>query len=119
MSLPQMRHAPSPDGGPIHAAGLRPVRCLLMDDSQFDRRRVMHTAQRAGLRMDVVEAATIAEARDLLTSNDFALCVFDYYLPDGDGIRFAEEVLHNPDRRPVPTIILSGRGTQETPRTAL
>lgn len=100
------------------AFSLRPISCLLLDDSRFDRRRVIHTAARAGLRMDVTEVSTLAEARDALLTASFSLHVFDFRLPDGDGIEFAREVLSNTRHNAVPTIILSGQGRETTSLTA-
>ncbi|MEM7506264.1 MAG: response regulator [Pseudomonadota bacterium] len=112
--------SPQPDSD-ISAAslGVAPIRCLLLDDSRFDRRRVMHTANRAGLRMNVSEAATLAEARAHLAEQSFSLHIFDYRLPDGDGIGFAREVLSTPVHQSVPTIILSGQGKESTSLSAI
>ncbi|MEL6478525.1 MAG: response regulator [Pseudomonadota bacterium] len=99
---------------PIAKLGMRPIRCLILDDSRFDRRRVIHTANRAGLKMDVVEAATVVEARTILEKQEFSLHVFDYLLTDGDGIAFAREVLADPKHKAVPTILLSGKGRETT-----
>lgn len=97
---------------------LRPIRCLLLDDSHFDRRRVMHTASRAGLKLDVVEVGTISEAREAVKQRIFDLHVFDFRLPDGDGIEFAREVLSSAEKKAVPTVILSGQGRETTSVTA-
>ena len=103
----------------VQPLDVRPIRCLLLDDSRFDRRRVMHTAARAGLKMDVTEVSTVAEARKVLTDQAFSLHIFDFMLPDGDGIAFAREALANPSHKTVPTIILSGKGEENTSISAI
>ncbi|MEM0922476.1 MAG: response regulator [Pseudomonadota bacterium] len=107
------------DADPLAKLGVRPISCLLLDDSRFDRRRVVHTANRAGLKIDVVECATVAEARKILAQQNFSLHIFDYRLPDGDGIAFAKEVLADAKHKMVPTIILSGKGHENTSISAI
>ena len=65
---------------------MRTVRALIVEDNGFDRRRITHAAREAGLSLDFAEAANCAEARRLLETQTFGLCIFDYRLPDGDGV---------------------------------
>lgn len=119
MSISQAARLDSDLEDTATSLGVEPIRCLLLDDSRFDRRRVIHTADRAGLRMTVCEASLVAEARALLARSTFSLHIFDYRLPDGDGIRFAREVLSTPKHQAVPTIVLSGQGTESTSLSAI
>lgn len=98
---------------------IKPVKCLIMDDSRFDRRRVVHTVNRSGLKMDVTDVTSIREARDTLAQQKFDLHVFDLNLPDGNGIEFAAEVLSASRHRKVPTIILTGENLENGSANAL
>src|SRR5690606_31623004 len=57
---------------------------LVVDDERDIRELLVLTLGRMGLRIST--AANLAEARELLASNHFDLCLTDMRLPDGNGI---------------------------------
>ncbi len=87
-------------------AGARPIRCLLVDDSQFDRSLMRYSAERSNVDIEFVDAATLSEARDYLSSGEFDLLILDQRLPDGDGLQLADELASSHDQ--LPTIMVSG-----------
>ncbi len=85
----------------------RPLRCLLVEDSRFDRSLVRYSAERGGVDIGFVDVGTLAEARERLAVEDFELVILDRHLPDGDGLDLPGQMLggRNVD---VPMIMLSG-----------
>lgn len=82
--------ASDPAGAALNTAK-KAVRTLIVEDNGFDRRRITHAASEAGLNLDFAEAANCAQARKLMQTESFGLCIFDYRLPDGDGVALARE----------------------------
>lgn len=95
--------------GPSGAA-LMAVRALIVEDNGFDRRRITHAARDAGLNLDFTEASTCAQARELMEAESFGLCIFDYQLPDGDGVALTRERAGTQLNAQVPVIIIAGHG---------
>lgn len=90
------------------AASGRPLRCLLVEDSRFDRSLVRYSAERGGIAIDFVDAPTLAEARQTLAAQDFELIILDRRLPDGDGLDLPLQLGGEARNSGVPMIMLSG-----------
>ncbi|XDA98562.1 response regulator [Sulfitobacter sp. LCG007] len=78
-----------------HSTAVRPqtVRnCLIIDDSDFDRRRLSRMVKRGFPDFTVSCAATLAEARGFLVTHGATLILLDNQLPDGVGANFALEL---------------------------
>ena len=86
----------------------QPLRCLLVEDSRFDRSLVRYSAERAGVDIQFTDAASLSEARDSLSRDTFELILLDRGLPDGDGLDLPAELTTNARNSGVPTIMLSG-----------
>ena len=95
--------------GPAARVGVtQPLRCLLVEDSRFDRSLVRYSAERAGVDIQFTDAASLSEARDSLNRDTFELILLDRGLPDGDGLDLPAELTDNERNSGVPTIMLSG-----------
>lgn len=95
--------------------GARPI--LVVDDDQVIRRTLAEQLQLDG-EFQVLEAATLAEARQKLKEPD-ARCdaiLLDVTLPDGDGRDFCAELRKDGLRMPV--IMLTGSIANALPYTA-
>jgi DNA-binding NarL/FixJ family response regulator len=68
-----------------------PVTVLLVDDDDAFRGRMRTALTERGYQI-VGEAATLAQARDAVTELAPEALLLDVNLPDGNGIRFAEEL---------------------------
>ncbi|WP_045739003.1 sigma-54 dependent transcriptional regulator [Xanthomonas sp. MUS 060] len=79
---------------------------LIVDDERDIRELLVLTLGRMGLRIST--AANLAEARELLASNRYDLCITDMRLPDGNGIELVSEIAKHHPRTPVAMITAFG-----------
>ena len=79
---------------------------LVVDDERDIRELLVLTLGRMGLRIST--AANLAEARELLASNPYDLCITDMRLPDGNGIELVTEIAQHYPRTPVAMITAFG-----------
>ena len=86
------------------------VHALLVDDNRFDRRRIIHVAEAAGLNIRFTEATNCADARAKIAKEKFGLFILDYCLPDGDGLALAQEIIANNSKTAAPIIMIAGEG---------
>ena len=81
--------------------------CLIVEDSEFDRERLIRIIGKSHRNMQVEVAATLRSARTALSLNPVALILLDNNLPDGLGANFALELAEDPDFAQIPVIIVS------------
>lgn len=86
-----------------------PIRVLVVDDSDVDRRIVAQALAHEGWRVD--EAVTGGAAVDMARANDYDAVVLDFALPDSDGVTVIERMRGGPHRSPV--VVLSGSESPE------
>ncbi|MFT4246753.1 MAG: sigma-54 dependent transcriptional regulator [Pseudomonas sp.] len=79
---------------------------LIVDDERDIRELLVLTLGRMGLRVST--SANLAEARELLGSNRFDLCITDMRLPDGNGIELVTEIARHYPQTPVAMITAFG-----------
>jgi two-component system, NtrC family, response regulator PilR len=79
---------------------------LIVDDEPDIRELVEITLARIGLRTD--SAATLAEARERLSKQEFDLCITDMRLPDGSGVSLVAEIQQRWPQTPVAVITAYG-----------
>lgn len=70
---------------PAVSESLGPIRALLLDDSQFDQRRVTRLANASGLIIQLDTATDIAELGKMLDETRYDVVFLDYVLPRGSG----------------------------------
>lgn len=88
---------------------------VLLVEDELQMRRFLRTALTAR-EYQVVETATLQEARQAITSNPTELVLLDLGLPDGDGIEFIKEVR---EWSQIPIIVISARGREDDRVVAL
>jgi len=92
------------------------MRALVVDDEPDLRELLDMTLSRMGL--DVDTAADLSEARQRLSaSTDYALCLTDMRLPDGNGLTLIKEI--NRDNDHIPVAMITAFGKVEDAVTAL
>jgi two-component system response regulator PilR (NtrC family) len=79
---------------------------LIVDDERDIRELLTLTLGRMGLRVDT--AASLGDARELLSRNRYDLCFTDMHLPDGDGLGLVSEINRHYPRTPVAMITAFG-----------
>ncbi|MDO5506691.1 MAG: sigma 54-interacting transcriptional regulator, partial [Pseudoxanthomonas suwonensis] len=88
---------------------------LIVDDERDLRELVVMALTRMGLRTQ--SAANLNEARQLLASQPFDLCLTDMRLPDGSGMELVREIAeHHPD---MPVAMITAFGNVEAAVEAL
>lgn len=86
-----------------------PASILIVDDEPDIRELVSLTISRMGL--DCHTAANLSEAANLLDHYQFAVCLTDMRLPDGNGVDFVREVkVKHPD---LPIAVITAHGNME------
>ena len=90
-------------------------KALVVDDEPDLRELLEMTLTRMGLEVDTAE--DLAEARRLLSSNDYTFCLTDMRLPDGNGLSLIKEI--NRDRPELPVAMITAFGKVEDAVTAL
>ncbi|KGE51403.1 sigma-54 dependent transcriptional regulator [Xanthomonas axonopodis pv. vasculorum] len=83
-----------------------PKSALVVDDERDIRELLVLTLGRMGLRIST--AANLSEARELLASNPYDLCLTDMRLPDGNGIELVTEIAKHYPHTPVAMITAFG-----------
>ena len=88
---------------------------LIIDDEADIRELLELTLER--MKITTCAAADLAQARALLTSHRFDLCLTDMRLPDGNGLDLVKEIQENyPD---TPVAVITAHGNMETAIEAL
>ena len=94
---------------------MQPPRILLVEDEAFNRDLVRAVLSRAPdfRTAHMVEAPSLADARDAFKAEEFDLVLLDVQLPDGSGLTLAAEMAEQlaevpPDERPAVIILTAG-----------
>lgn len=96
-----------------------PLRCVLMDDSRFDRRYLRNIAANSRYSIDFVETSSIAETKAVLESREADFVVFDNLLPDGSGVEYAQQISRDARMNGVPVIVTTGVSSEDVAVKAL
>jgi two-component system response regulator PilR (NtrC family) len=97
------------------ARGRRSPRVLVVDD-EADLRELLELTL-VGMGLDVDCAADLGQARQLLASSRYSLCLTDMRLPDGDGLSLVSEISAAHPETPV--AVITAFGSAETAVAAL
>lgn len=90
------------------------VRCLLLDDSNFDRARIRRLSQKTNLSIHLDEVDSIAQLDLALARENYDLIIIDYRLPVGDGMVALDHVLRNAQNCDAGKIMITGDGARQT-----
>ena len=95
------------------------LRCLILDDSQFDRFLVRRVASNTGLSMHVTDAEMIAEFAKLIESAAFDLFIVDYRLNSGTGLDAVKMIRDSALNANAAVIMISGATDADVAAQAL
>jgi len=85
-----------------------PLRALILDDSTFDRRRILRLSANSGIAIQMDEVASLATLEIALEKSDFDIILVDYNLPEGNGIDAIKMVNNNTRNADCPTVMVAG-----------
>ncbi len=83
------------------------LKILIVDDDDVDRMAVRRALGKSGLQVNIEEASSCKEALKLLRSSDFDCALFDYMLPDGDGLSLLRGI--RTENISTPVVMLTGQ----------
>ena len=83
------------------------MKILVIEDEPDIRKNLEYNLAREGF--SVSGAASILEAKTLLSSDDFNLILLDLMLPDGSGLDLCKEIKANSKTESTPVIILTAK----------
>lgn len=102
---------PSPEHEAVHA--------LLLDDDEFDRRRICRMSDGLGLPITMHSVPTLETMEQSMQENAYDLVLVDYRLADGDGFSALDMVQASSKNRNAATIMISGNRQIELAVAAL
>jgi CheY-like chemotaxis protein len=81
---------------------------LILDDEEFDRKKLQKLCRGLAFTTHVIEAASLAELRSKLSKDRFDLILLDYHLPDGTGLDGVEIIRADPVNCHAATVMITG-----------
>jgi len=92
----------------------REVRCLLLDDSNFDRARIRRLSKQTNMSIHIDEVDSIAQMDKAVEAENYDLIMIDYRLPVGDGMVALEHVMQSEHNKDAGKIMITGDGARQT-----
>jgi two-component system response regulator PilR (NtrC family) len=89
--------------------------CLIVDDETDIRELLVLTLERMGV--ETYTAANVTDARHMLSQRDYALCLTDMRMPDGDGLDLVRHI--NTFHPGLPVAVITAYGSAENAVSAL
>jgi len=89
--------------------------CLIVDDETDIRELLVLTLERMGINAD--SASNVGDAKYLLAKRDYALCITDMRLPDGNGLDLVRHISTN--FAGLPVAVITAYGSPENAVSAL
>ncbi len=87
------------------------LKILVVDDDEVDRMAVRRALYQTGIKLELSEVGDCASAIAALKTNTYSCVFLDYFLPDGDGLSFINQV-HSLEIK-VPLVVLTGQGDEQ------
>ncbi|MEM6620371.1 MAG: response regulator [Pseudomonadota bacterium] len=103
--------APAPTGATPPRPTLKPgekVQALILDDSNFDRKRLRRIARQTGVPIEFTDAASLIAFAKFLDERTYQLVFIDYRLPEGDGLEALRLLEEHPVNRDAHAIMVAG-----------
>jgi CheY-like chemotaxis protein len=110
-------HAAHADHGWRSTPGLHDV--LVLDDSEFDRRRLARAIARAPFPCTVTEVEDLAALGHALNAKAFDVILIDYALADGDGLQALERCKSSQSNRHALFVMVTGNDSSSLAVDAL
>ena len=88
-----------------------PLRILVVEDDELDRRAVRRFLQQCGIATVADEAASAEETLRRIGSSDYDCVLLDYYIPGVNGLSLFQKIRELAAKLPV--VIFTGRGDED------
>lgn len=113
------QQASKPTALPHFATQPRDIRVLLLDDSDFDRKRIRRFSTRTDLPIQLDEVGSIADMDAAVAQTHYDLILIDYRLPEGDGILALDRIQKSAMNRGAGKIMITGNANTDTAVAAM
>lgn len=97
----------------------RELRCLLLDDSTFDRARIRRMSKKTNLSIFLDEVDCIGKLATAVNAEPYDVILIDYRLPVGDGLLALQHTLQSTKNADAAKIMITGYGAENTAKEAL
>ena len=96
------------------------MKIFVVDDSEGNRKLLISTLRKAGIKNDILEAADGESAIEILNSESEAICLvfLDWQLPKIDGLEILKRLARNPKTESLPVIMLTSATSPESEEIA-
>ncbi|PLS20627.1 response regulator [Neptunicoccus cionae] len=94
----------SEDQAPLIYKNEAIVQALILDDSNFDRKRLRRIAKHTGLPIEFTSCASLIAFEKLIQESKFHIVFIDYRLPEGNGLealKILEKYENNANASPI------------------
>jgi len=95
----------------MHAPASQPI-CLLVEECDFERKRMRRVFSSAKLELDLIEASSISQARKKMATHKIDLILLDNHLNDGLGLFFARELQQLGKQGNPPIVMVTGEDAE-------
>lgn len=96
-----------------------PVRALLLEDSTFDRRRILRMGDRMERDLRIDEAPDLATLRGRVATKDYDVILLDYALGRDTGLEALDAIDESPGNRNAAKIMITGSARADLAVSAL
>lgn len=90
------------------------LRVLILDDSEFDRKRLTRLIDKGGSALDVITCADLSEFSEKLSQSSIDICLIDHQLRGSTGLEAVKAVKECTDFSDLPVVMISGREDTRT-----
>ncbi len=87
---------------------------LVVDDCEFDRRRIRRFSNQTKLPISLSEVSSLASLKEVVCQRHFDLILLDYHLADGDGFDGLDIIQNSPFQKNAGVIMVTGDGHTDT-----
>ncbi|MDR6265406.1 response regulator [Roseobacter sp. N2S] len=84
------------------------VNALILDDSNFDRKRLRRIAKHTGVPIEFTSCASLIAFKKLLDEQEFHIIFIDYRLPEGNGLEALKMLEKHPTNASASAIMIAG-----------
>ncbi|MCK5083923.1 MAG: response regulator [Candidatus Omnitrophica bacterium] len=91
------------------------MKIFIIDDSQLERKLLISSLQKAGIKNEILESDDGKAALDILDKEheDICLIFLDWQLPKIDGLEILKRIAQNPETASLPVVMSTSANSSE------